>query len=101
ARFWDPDATSRGGLGGKTEVSGELEPMRWGERAEPIHAGGVLAAIVLGDPTNGETLGRPGSHQEPLERAYSLDLATPLGSVDARLELEDPPLELAPGEGLP
>src|ERR1700674_2141154 len=59
-----------------------------------VHAGGALAAVVLGRPPHGEQFGGPGPDKEPLQSTNSTNVATACGLVAALLELEDRPLDL-------
>lgn len=101
AWFGYPDAADRSGLWEPPQVRGKFEPSWRRERFHPVHASRVLATVVLGDPPHGEAPRRPGVHQEPLQAVDRLRIATTGGSEDALLQLEDRPLQLAPGEVFP
>ena len=78
-----------------------VEPRGGFEVRHPVHAGRPLAAVVLRHPTDGQVLGRPGRHQQPLQSADGPHIATTGGSVDTLLKLEDLRREAFPGQVLP
>src|SRR5262249_40157600 len=76
-------------------------PLGWGEGFDPVHPGGLLAAVVLRDPADREVPRRPRREDQALELVDRAVIATTGGLVNALLEPEDRPLESLPGDARP
>src|SRR5262249_49730414 len=71
------------------------------DELDPVHPGGLLAHVVLCDPTDRDQPGCLPGQQELLELAYTRYITTHRGSVDPRLESEQLTLQGEPGESVP
>src|SRR5262249_11159382 len=67
------------------------------DELDPVHPGGLLAHVVLCDPTDRDQPGCLPGQQELLELAYTRYITTHRGSVDPRLESEQLTLQGEPG----
>jgi hypothetical protein len=99
--FGAPRASQRGGCAVETALGGQAPPVRWGPHRHPIDPRRVFAAIVLGDTTPRQGPSRPRRDQPLLWFVCCADRPTWRGLAKPRLEAEDLPVDLPPGEVWP
>jgi hypothetical protein len=85
----------------RVETLGHSSPLCGRDGFDSINPCGVLALIVLCDPSHGQQMCRSGLHQQFLEFVDGSLIATLFGSKDALLDAVDMLLKLSPGQLVP
>jgi hypothetical protein len=101
AAFGSPQTSERGGCVIKRALVGSPSSLRWLQRFHPIKARRVSSPIVVGAPTYRSEPSVPGLAQQVLALTYCPDISALRGLVNALLEAEDMPMNLAPGALVP
>src|SRR5262249_55554438 len=97
----DVDPAQRSRLTRYAQALGQGDPLVGREGEFPVHPSGLLAAIVLRDPTDRQIFCGARRQHEALELVDCVVVATTGGLVNPPLEPEHRPLDVFPVDGLP
>src|SRR5262245_33577717 len=100
-RLGDVDPPHGSRLSVQPERFGQRQALFRGDELDPIDPGGLLAPVVLGDPSHRDQLGCLTGQQQLLESAKSRKVTSLRGSVDPLLESEQVLLQGEPGQAVP